>query len=196
VRALLALALACTALPAAAAEGTFAIDPAKSAVRFTLAATLHEVRGAGRVLAGELRFDPEGGPASGAVRVDARSFATGNETRDANMHEQVLESERFPEIVFTAERLEVGARAPDTAEVTLHGRFAIHGAEHALAVPAEVAREGGELRVTAAFTVPYVAWGLRDVSTFVLRVAKEVDIQLELRGALALPELDPSRAAQ
>jgi hypothetical protein len=112
------------------------------------------------------------------------------------MHEQVLESERFPEIRFAAEHLEVRARTADAADVTLHGRLAIHGAEHALAVPAKLARAGDELHVTAAFTVPYVAWGLRDVSTFVLRVAKEVEVQLDLRGALALPEAAPSRAAQ
>jgi polyisoprenoid-binding protein YceI len=184
--ALLALALLLAPAAAPAAEGTFTLDPAASAVRFTLAATLHTVAGEGRVEGGEIRFDPAGGAASGAVRVDARSFRTGIEARDANMHEQVLESARFPEIRFTAERLEVRSRSADAAEVTIHGTLALHGAEHAVAVPAHLALDGGTLHVTGAFTVPYVAWGLRDVSTFVLRVAKEAEVQLDLRGALQL----------
>ena len=152
---------------AAAARGTFTVDTETSRVRFTLAATLHTVVGEGRVLAGEISFDPDGGPASGAVRVDARSFDTGIDARDEDMHTQVLESERFPEMRFSAERLDVGTRSADAAEVTLHGKLELHGTEHEIAVPARVAREGDELHVTGAFTVPYVAWGLHDMSTFV-----------------------------
>jgi polyisoprenoid-binding protein YceI len=163
------------------------IDPERSAVRFRLAATLHTVHGEGRVVAGELRFDPAGGAASGAVVVDARSFVTGIEARDRNLHEQVLESARFPEIRFEAERLELRSRGADAAEVTLHGRFAIHGASRPAAVAGRVVREGDGVRVDAELRVPYVAWGLRDVSTFVLRVAPEVEVQLALRGALELP---------
>ena len=171
---------------AAAARGTFTVDTETSRVRFTLAATLHTVVGEGRVLAGEISFDPDGGPASGAVRVDARSFDTGIDARDEDMHTQVLESERFPEMRFSAERLDVGTRSADAAEVTLHGKLELHGTEHEIAVPARVAREGDELHVTGAFTVPYVAWGLHDMSTFVLRVAKEVEVQIDLRGTLHL----------
>lgn len=177
------------------AEAVLRIDPAQSAVRFTLAATLHTVTGEGRVLSGTLRFAPEGGAASGAVVVGAASFATGNATRDAKMHEQVLLSARFPEIRFDAERLEVRARSGATAEVTLHGTLELHGARHALSVPAALVRDGGELRIDARFTAPYVAWGLRDVSTFLMRVAKQVEVQLELRGALELSEAGASRAA-
>jgi polyisoprenoid-binding protein YceI len=148
------------------------------------------VRGRGRLVSGELRFDPAGGPASGAVVVDATSFATGVAARDRNMHEQVLESARFPEIRFQAERLDVQRRSEEAADVTLHGSFEIHGGRHATAVPARIAREGGGVRVDAAFTVPYAAWGLRDVSTFVLRVAPEVRVQLELRGELELSAAD------
>jgi len=186
-RALGALLLGAALAPEARAEGILRIDPARSAVRFTLAATLHTVRGEGRVVAGELRFDPQGGPASGAVIADARSFATGIAARDRNMHEQVLESARFPEIRFEAERIELRGRTADEAEVTLHGLFEIHGGRHALAVPARVVREGDGVRIDAALQIPYVAWGLRDVSTLVLRVAKQVDVQLELRGVLELP---------
>jgi polyisoprenoid-binding protein YceI len=180
----------------ARAEAVLRIDPERSAVRFRLAATLHTVRGEGRVVAGELRFDPAGGAASGEVAVDARSFVTGIEARDRNMHEQVLESARFPEIRFEAERLELRSRSADAAEVTLHGRFAIHGGSHAVAVPGRVVREGDGVRVEAELMLPYVAWGLRDVSTFVLRVAPEVEVELALHGSLELPAAPGSASPQ
>jgi polyisoprenoid-binding protein YceI len=183
------------AAPAAAEEGVLRLDSARSTVRFDLAATLHTVHGEGRVVSGTLRFDPAGGPAAGEVVVDARSFATGVAARDRDMHEKVLESARFPEIRFEAEALEVRGRSERSADVTLRGRFGIHGAMHELAVPARVAREGDDLRVDATFEVPYVAWGLRDVSNFVLRVAPVVSVQLELRGSLELPAEPESRAA-
>lgn len=182
-----ALLLGASVAGEARAGGRFRVDPARSTLRFSLGATLHTVHGEAKLVGGELRFEPAGGAVRGEVVVDARSFVTGNATRDRSMHEDVLASERFPEIRFVAERLDVERRGTHEAEVTLHGRVGIHGGEHALAVPARVARDGDELRVRARFDVPYVAWGLRDVSTFVLRVAKHVEVQLDLRGALELP---------
>jgi hypothetical protein len=37
----------------------------------------------------------------------------------------------------------------------------------------------------AHFTVPYVKWGLKDPSMFILKVAKDVDIDLTLTGNLS-----------
>ena len=184
------IGLALAAAPACAEEGRLEIDPAKSEVHFTLGATLHTVHGTGRVTSGALVFDPAGGPASGFVVVDARSFVTGIAQRDRNMHEQVLESAKYPEIRFDAERLDVKARGADAAEVTLHGAFTIHGGRHAVDVPGRIVREGAGVRIEATFRVPYAEWGMTDVSNFVLRVDPFVDVQLVLRGTLSLPEAE------
>lgn len=187
------VALLLAAPVGAAEEGTLVLDPEASSVGFTLGATLHSVRGKGRFLGGELRFAPEGGPASGTVRIDARSFDTGIDARDEDMHGKVLLSEAHPVILFRAERLEVHDRAGDRARVTLHGRAELAGREHALGVPAELRREGDTLRAEGSFRLPYVAWGLRDLSTFVLRVDDTVTVHFEVVGRLALPA--ESRAA-
>jgi len=36
--------------------------------------------------------------------------------------------------------------------------------------------------VEARFRVPYVEWGMRDVSSFVLRVAKDVEVSVRAEG--------------
>ena len=163
--------------PAAAAEQSLVLDPSRSRVEFVLAATLHTVRGELDLVRGELRFDPAGGGVAGEIVVDARSARTGIDARDREMHRKVLESARFPEIALRAGRLEVLRRDAATANVRLHATLEIHGAAHAVAIPARVtALADDRLVVEAAFRVPYVAWGMRDPSTFVLRVGKEVEV--------------------
>jgi hypothetical protein len=40
----------------------------------------------------------------------------------------------------------------------------------------------GEWTVTSHFTVPYVKWGMKNPSTFVLRVNQSVDIEIQASG--------------
>jgi hypothetical protein len=39
--------------------------------------------------------------------------------------------------------------------------------------------EGNSYSATTHFTVPYVAWGLKDPSNFLLHVSNQVDIDVE-----------------
>jgi hypothetical protein len=45
--------------------------------------------------------------------------------------------------------------------------------------------ENGRMTAKGHFTVPYVQWGLKDPSIFILKVAKEVGIDLALTGGLS-----------
>jgi polyisoprenoid-binding protein YceI len=172
------------AAPSRAEERVLTLDPARTAVRITLAATLHTVEGSARLLAGEIRFPPEGGAARGTVRVDARSFATGIARRDRTMHAEVLESERFPEIVFRPDRLSVTRVDGSRGDVGLEGEIDIHGTTRRLVIPASVEVDGRAVRLRARFAIPYVAWGMKDVSNVLLRVAPEVQVEIDGAGSL------------
>jgi polyisoprenoid-binding protein YceI len=161
---------------------TFNIDPAKSTVQFTLGAVLHTVHGTFRIKSGAVRFDPNSGKASGQISVDVRSGNTGEGTRDRQMHANVLESERFPDAVFSPDRINGRLASNGASDVDVHGMLRIHGRDHEMTIPVRVQMQNASVTARAKFTVPYVSWGMRDPSTFVLQVAKSVDVDVTLEG--------------
>jgi len=161
---------------------TFNIDPANSTVQFTLGALLHTVHGTFRIKSGAVRFDPNSGKASGQISVDVRSGNTGEGTRDRQMHANVLESERFPDAVFSPDRINGRLASSGASDVEVHGLLRIHGRDHEMTIPVRVQMQNASLTARAKFTVPYVSWGMRDPSTFVLQVAKSVDVDVTLEA--------------
>ena len=73
-------------------------------------------------------------------------------------------------------RVEGKAAASGHSQVQLHGIFAIHGTDHEMTVPLSVDADGGQYQATATFAVPYVKWGIKNPSTFILRVNDKVEI--------------------
>jgi polyisoprenoid-binding protein YceI len=181
-----AFCLAAAAPPPAASEPlALQLDAKRSRVEFTLGATLHEVKGSLRVSEGSIRFEPQGGAASGRVVIDATSAATGNESRDRDMHGKVLESARFPRIVLAVEQVEGAFQRTGRSELRLRGTLELHGASHPVTIPVVATVKGDSVTATGSLTVPYVEWGLHDPSTFVLRVAKQVRVTVQAVGKLA-----------
>lgn len=175
---LLAALLFSAAAFAQDASQALAIDPAQTKVEFTLADVLHTVHGAFTLKRGSLRFDPATGAASGEIAVDATSGDSGSGARDRRMHKDILESARYPEIVFRPSRIE-GKIAPQGAsQIQVQGMFSIHGGDHEITMPAEVEAAGGEYKLVAHFEVPYVKWGMKNPSNLILRVSDKVQIDI------------------
>ncbi len=166
-------------LVAAPASGLrFELDTDRSELHFTVAATLHTVRGSFRFLAGRLRAGDDG--ASGEFVVDAKSGETGNAMRDRNLHSRVLDSANFPTIVLQVDALELAA---DRRSGTLRGMLRLRGTDYPLEVAfAADDSEHGQLSAAGTFTVPYVAWGLPDVSNLLLRVDPVAQVEFSIVG--------------
>ncbi len=188
IRALLAAAVLCigiAAAPAALAAGElWTLDPAKTKVTFALGATGHDVEGTFASPSGALEFDRAAGTVSGTITLDLRDAETGNGSRNKTMHKDVLESEKYPVATFTARKLE-GTLAPSgTSDVTLVGVLNLHGGDHPVEIPAKVTIDGDRLVVDGSLAIPFVDWGLKDPSWFVLRVDKQVKVTIKGEGAL------------
>ena len=184
----LTLLLASLTVAAAALDSqstALEVDPAQTQVEFTLGAVLHTVHGTFRLKRGEMRFDPATGAAGGELVVDATSAESGDAARDKNMHKTVLESARYPEIVFRPDRVSGKVAAQGASQVKLHGTFTIHGTEHEVEMPVDVEARDGQYRATVKLSVPFVAWGMKDPSTLFLRVEKHVDITIHTVARVA-----------
>ena len=154
------------------------IDPALSKVEFTLGDILHTVHGTFLLKRGNIRFDALTGKASGELVVDAGSGNSGSSARDQRMGRNILETMLFPEIIFRPDRID-GKVAPDgESQVAMHGVFLIHGAEHEITMPLQVAAAAGRYTATSHFTVPYVKWGMKNPSNLLLRVSDHVEITI------------------
>jgi polyisoprenoid-binding protein YceI len=153
--------------------------PAKTTVNFTLGDILHTVHGSFDVKHGAVHFDPATNKLTGEILVDAASARSGSDGRDKKMHKEVLESARYPDIVFRPDGVEGQVAAVGASTVQLHGIFAIHGAEHEVTIPVRVEMSTGHCTATSHFAVPYVKWGMKNPSTFVLRVDQSVNIDIQ-----------------
>jgi polyisoprenoid-binding protein YceI len=182
--ALVLLAALATFITQTAGADTLTLDPAKTRVDFTLGATMHSVKGSFRLERGTIQLDRSSSVASGEIVLDAKSAQTGNDGRDRDMHAKVLESAKFPKIVFRVERLEGKVPQSGRGDVKLHGTLEFHGDRHPFTIPAQVNLAGGQVTGTARFRIPYVAWGLTDPSKLVLRVDKEVAVELKVVGKI------------
>ena len=175
------------AMAAAAQDVALQLDPQRTTINFTLGDVLHTVRGTFQLKRCELRLDPASGKITGEIVVDTKSGVSGNGMRDRKMHREVLESDRYSEIVFRPDRVDGTVSLSGKSSVRVHGIFTIHGADHELTVPAEVEMSPDQWRTTLHFAVPYEKWGMKNPSTLFLRVSESVDIDLTAAGSVTRP---------
>jgi polyisoprenoid-binding protein YceI len=194
VRALAIFLAACCGLaafaPAACAQAYVVnLDPVQTKVEFTLGTTLHTVHGTFQLKNGQIHFDAAGGKASGAIVVDARSADTENKSRDKKMHQEILESPKYPEIVFTAQQVRGTFDPQKASQVDVAGTFRIHGQDHDITMTIAVQPVSpARLQCDTHFTIPYVKWGMKDASTFLLHADDTVDVEIHATGQIALEQ--------
>jgi len=170
--------------PAAAQQTQIKLDPAKTRIEWTLGDVLHTVQGTFQLKSGTILFDAKTGEASGQVVVDATSGNSGNGMRDSKMKKEVLESARYPEIVFSPKHVSGYVAGQESSTVQVAGSFAIHGGTHelTLTIPIVVKNTGVEAHVK--FVVPYEEWGMKNPSTLFLKVEKTVQVSISSTGEL------------
>ena len=155
------------------------IDPAATQINFTLGATMHTVHGVFKLKSGQMQWDTATGRATGAIVIDATSGNTDNSGRDKNMHGQVLESAKFPEIVFTPSHVKGALAKAGNSQLEISGVIKLHGQDHDQTMSFAVQPgPNGTLQATTQFPVPFKMWGLHDPSTFLLHVADSVNMEI------------------
>jgi len=160
------------------------LDPAQTEIRWKLSG-LHSVHGTFKLKSGEFLFNSKTGLAEGEILVDATTGESGNTARDKRMQDEVLESNRYPAIFYHPTEIKGPFKAGEaTQDLIGEGTFNIHGADHPLELPLKVQISADTVTATTRFTVPYVEWGMKNPSKFLLRVGKQVQIEVTAKGTI------------
>jgi len=167
-----------------AQEVVFNFDPAQTRVEYTLGDILHTVHGSFQLKNGFIKFDQATGEAGGLIVVDATSGASGSEGRDHRMHKEILESQRYPEITFVPRRVQGQVADQGNSVLAMEGLLTLHGSQHPINIAVRVNPARDVLNAETQFEIPYVKWGLKNPSTFILRVSSTVNIRIRASGRL------------
>ena len=131
---------------------------------------------------GTVDFDLAASKISGSIVVAAGSGNSGDPSRDKKMNSDVLDVAHYSEVTFAPKSYQGTIAASGDSTIQVTGIFTLHGTPHDITVPMQIHMDGSSLTAKTHFVVPYVQWGLKDPSVFILKVAKEVDIDLTLAG--------------
>lgn len=181
------LASAALALPPAtisAQQTRFQVDPAQSQVRFSLGDTLHQFGGAFQIASSDIAFDPATRQIRGKIIVDAESGDSGSKARDKRMKNEELHATDFPTITFEPQSYTGDLSLSGSSQIQVSGVFTLLGRPHPITVPMTVEISGTRCMATGQFDIPYIAWGLKDPSMFLVKMQKQVRIALVLTGQI------------
>ncbi len=158
--------------------GHYTIDPGMS--RFTVRAFAsgvfsafgHNPTIAIRDFSGEADFDPATlENAALRVKINAGSLAVTNDISDKDrreieqtMSQEVLETTRYPEIVFESSNVSASRAGDGQYFINLVGNLSLHGVTNSQPVSAQVTVNGNMLRAHGEFSLRQTAYGIKLVS--------------------------------
>lgn len=171
---------------ALASPRSYSVSTEASGVLFQSEARLETFNGVAEEVRGTITLDPDDlESASGRVSVAVRSMKTGIKLRDEHLQSKNwLDAERYPEIVFTLDRIH-GARAlPDKEDVSLRleGKFTLHGVTKPMNVDATARydAEKAEIVFLTRFVVKLEDYGISIPTLVALKVAREISVRVTL----------------
>jgi polyisoprenoid-binding protein YceI len=171
--------LAAWAEPGPARPLRYRFEVAGSSVRWELPASFQPIRGIVPLFHGFVEADPlpsGGWDVRSRIVVPAASMRTGNRLRDRTLSEKVLETGRFPEIVFELHRFTGDLsrfRPGETFSVEVAGDLTVHGKTAPVQFPVDVSVFPKSVILTGSFPVHWKSYGLQDPSFPVVARVKE-----------------------
>jgi polyisoprenoid-binding protein YceI len=143
-----------------------------------------------RDLSGEVKFNPDKLEA-GSFRlvIKSASMSVQDEISDKDlremerlMNQEVLETAKFPEIVYEAPSISVSKMADMLYSATLNGNLTLHGVTRSQPITARVAFLGSMLRASSDFTLNQTDYNIKLVSVAggALKLKDEVKFSFEI----------------
>ncbi|HCU24806.1 MAG TPA: hypothetical protein DF383_07300 [Deltaproteobacteria bacterium] len=101
---------------------------------------------------------------------------------EIRMHEKVLQTLRFPEIVFVSDTVEAKRVSPTLWKVVLYGQLSLHGVTRRFPIPATVTFKNGQLEAVGEFPIKQSDFKIKSYSYTggALKVADTVKISFHI----------------
>ena len=170
----------------------YKVEVAGSSVRWELPATFEPIKGVVPLFHGSIEAKPLSTGAwdvSARIVVPAAAMRTGNRRRDRTLREKVLETARYPEIVFELRQFTGDLsrfRPGQTFSVQVVGDLTVHGKTAPVQLPVDVSVFPKAVILTGSFPVHWKAYGLEDPSfPVVARVKEPMFVNFRLRAVPA-----------
>jgi polyisoprenoid-binding protein YceI len=157
---------------------SYVLDPAKS--RFLarasaiglLSAFGHNPTIAIRNFKGEARFDPDAPEqATLEFEIDTSSLVVTGEANEKDRHEMeramkedVLETNRYPEIRFVSSAVEASRITEGMFRLKISGALTLHAVTRELEIPCNIIIAGDNLRANGEFSIRQTDYGIRLIS--------------------------------
>jgi hypothetical protein len=87
-------------------------------------------------------------------------------------------------VVFHPQHVEGKVGRAGMSDVKLSGVFSIHGSDRDITALVHAELTGDQWHGTSSFEVPYVKWGIKDPSNFLLKVKPVVSVEMEMSGEI------------
>ena len=168
----------------------FTLEPATTAIHWTLNTNVHTVHGTFKLKSGAVQIDPATGNASGLIVIDAASGDSGDSTRDHRMDNVVLDTDKYPTITFRPTHVNGKVDPVTSGPIVVDGVMNLHGQDHPMQLTVNLQPKDSALASKIHFDVPYVAWGLKDPSIMMFRCEKQVAVDID---ATATPSAETAR---
>ena len=169
----------------------YRILAAGSDLSWELPATLHTVHGKVPEFSGRVDAVPGSGGEwhiQARVAVRAAAMVTGNASRDRTMREKVLETDRFPEIVFESRQVTADLSRFKIGEhftVETIGDLTVHGKAASIQLPVDVYVFADHVIVQGSFPLPWKRYGLHDPSFGIVTVREPMKVLFRLKAVEA-----------
>jgi polyisoprenoid-binding protein YceI len=166
----------------------YRVVAAGSELTWELPATLHTVHGRAPDVSGTVEAVPAGGgewDIRARVSVKAGTMVTGNASRDRTMREKVLETDRFPEIVFEARQVTADLSRFKPGEhltVEVIGDLTIHGKPASVRLPVDVLVFPDHVLLQGSFPLSWKQYGVYDPSFGIITVRDPMKVVFRLRA--------------
>jgi len=161
-----------------AATSRYVVDPAQSRITLkvsaggALAFLGHSPRIAARDYSGSLEVGPEGVAGSRVrVVVAANSLAVLDDMKakdreeiESRTREEVLETDRYPEISFASDSVHVSSQNENRYVLQIGGTFLLHGVSQHETISAQVFFNGGTVRAVGEFRLKQSAYRIKPAS--------------------------------